>query len=91
MGASTTVIVEFYGIPRQRAGRAELAVPAGTVGEVLAAVVRSCPALTGVIGDGGRIAGHYLVSIDGQRFVREVDEPVPAGQRLLVLSAEAGG
>src|SRR5437867_1397907 len=29
MGASATVIVEFYGIPRQRAGRAELAVPAG--------------------------------------------------------------
>ena len=34
--AETTdlVTVEFYGVPRQRAGRAELAVAAGTVAEM---------------------------------------------------------
>jgi hypothetical protein len=40
---SESVTVEFFGIPRQRAGRAELVVPAGTVAEALAAVGRSRP------------------------------------------------
>src|SRR5207245_10404950 len=48
------VMVEFYGIPRQRAGRAELTVTARTVGDVLAAVERACPGLAGAVQPGGR-------------------------------------
>ena len=36
MREAERVIVEFYGVPRLRAGRAELAVPGGTLREVLA-------------------------------------------------------
>ena len=39
---SGTVTVEFLGIPRQRAGRTDLAVVAGTIAETLAAVERAC-------------------------------------------------
>ncbi len=85
------VIVEFYGIPRQRAGRAELTVPAGTLGEVLAAVERSCPGLPNLVQSDGRLTPHYLLSINGRRFVNNLQQPVEAGQRLLLLSADAGG
>jgi hypothetical protein len=84
------VIVEFYGVPRLRAGRAELPVPPGTVAEVLAAVETACPGLLGLV-EGGRLLPHYLLSLDGQQFVMDLEEQVPAGARLLLLSADAGG
>ena len=91
MANSEQVIVEFFGIPRQRAGRAELAVPAGTVADVLAAVERACPGLAGLVRQDGGLPPHYLLSLGGERFVRDLHEPVPAGGHLLLLSADAGG
>jgi molybdopterin converting factor small subunit len=88
---STRVTVEFFGVPRQRAGRAELVVPAGRVAEVLAAVEGACPGLKGLLRQDGRLAPHYLLSVDGQRFVTDAREPLEAGTRLLLLSADAGG
>lgn len=41
-----TVTVEFFGITRQRAGMAELAVTAGTVSELLQRVEQACPTLS---------------------------------------------
>ena len=89
--ASGLVTVEFYGVPRQQAGRAELVVPAGTLAEALAEVERQCPALAGLAVPGGSPAPHYLVSIDGRRFIRDGQERLRPGERLLVLSADAGG
>jgi hypothetical protein len=85
------VTVEFFGIPRQRAGRAELAVRARTVAELLAAVAQACPGLTGLLDPGGRLPAHYLLSIDGQRFVGDAQEPLRPGERVLLLSADVGG
>ena len=45
MDAEKTITVEFYGLLRQRAGRAELLVPDGSVAETLAAVEKACPGL----------------------------------------------
>jgi hypothetical protein len=85
------VIVEFFGVPRLRAGRSDLAVAPGRLDEVLAAIERSCPRLTGLVRDDGRLAPHYLLSLDGQRFVTDLREELPPGARLLLLSADAGG
>jgi molybdopterin converting factor small subunit len=85
------VTVEFYGIPRQRAGRAELAVAARTVGELLEAVERDCPGLAGLRRPDGRLAAHYLLSIDGRQFVTDVRQELRPGDRVLLLSADAGG
>jgi molybdopterin converting factor small subunit len=85
------VTVEFFGIPRQRAGRAELAVEARTVAELLAALERSCPGLEGLVQADGRLAPHYLLSIDGERFVATEHEPLRPGARVLLLSADVGG
>jgi len=84
------VIVEFFGIPRQRAGRAEIAVPPGMLSDVLAVVERSCPGLAGLV-EAGRLAPHYLLSLNGIRFDAELGQDLRAGDRLLLLSADAGG
>ncbi len=85
------VTVEFYGIPRQRAGRAEVVVSAGTLAEVLAEVERACPSLGSVTQSNGRMASSYLLSVGGQQFVSDLTQPVRTGERLLLLSADAGG
>jgi molybdopterin converting factor small subunit len=85
------VIVEFYGVPRARAGRAEVAVPAATVAAALAAVLDVCPGLRGLFRADGRLAPQYLLSLDGERFVTDLAEPLRAGDHLLLLSADAGG
>jgi hypothetical protein len=84
------VTVEFYGIPRQRAGRAELVVRAQTVGDVLVAVEQACPDLAGLTHD-GHLAAHYLLSIDGRQFVKDGMQRLRGGERILLLSADAGG
>jgi molybdopterin converting factor small subunit len=91
VATAATITVEFYGIPRQRAGRAELVVHASTVAEALAAVERACPGLTGLVRPDGRLVPHYLLSLDSKRFLTEPGEPLESGERLLLLSADAGG
>jgi molybdopterin converting factor small subunit len=90
-GNGNLVTVEFYGVPRQRAGRAELAVAAGTVAELLAAVEQTCPGLAGLRRPDGRLAAHYLLSIEGRQFVTDVRQELRPGDRVLLLSADAGG
>jgi len=85
------VTVEFFGIPRQRAGRAELSVPPGTVWETLAAVEHSCPALAGVCRPDGRVSPHYLLSVNGERFLTDLQYRLQPGDHLLLLSADSGG
>jgi hypothetical protein len=85
------VTLEFFGMPRQRAGRPELCVRAATAAEALAVAAHECPGLAGVVGDDGRLGRHYLLSLDGQRFVTDLRQPLGPGERLLLLSADAGG
>jgi hypothetical protein len=85
------ITVEFYGVPRQRAGRAELAVRAGQLGEALHAIQQACPKLGDLINADGRLASHYLLSIDGAGFVTDMAETLESGARVLLLSADAGG
>jgi molybdopterin converting factor small subunit len=85
------VTVEFFGLPRQRAGRAELTTAARTVRDALEAVRRACPNLAGVLTPDGRVNAQYLVSLNGERFVTDLREPLPPGARLLLLGADAGG
>jgi molybdopterin converting factor small subunit len=88
---SPFVTVEFYGMPRARAGRAELTVSASTAGEALEAIATACPALAHVRQPNGRLAPHYLLSLDGERFITDLAQPLRTGDRLLLLSADAGG
>jgi hypothetical protein len=91
MAGTDGVVVEFFGVPRLRAGCAELLLPPGSVGQLLAAIESACPALKGLRTTDGRPAAHYLLSLDGRAFVADPDLWVAAGERLLLLSADAGG
>lgn len=91
VGSAVPVVVEFLGVPRLRAGCAELTVTAGTVAEALAAVERACPGLGGLLRSDGQLAGHCLLSLNGRQFVEDLQRPLCAGDRLLLLSADAGG
>jgi molybdopterin converting factor small subunit len=85
------VIVEFLGMARFRAGRSEVRVRGGTMRDLLSAVIAQCPKLAGLLSDAGELSRQYLVSIDGERFVDDGSEAVPAGCRVLILGADAGG
>src|SRR5262249_60746359 len=84
------VVGEFYGMARHRAGRAELAVEAATLGELLDEVVKACPALADLRGGDGRPGPAYLTSLDGETFVGDPQRPLTA-DRVLILPADAGG
>src|SRR5437870_2408650 len=84
-----SVTIEFYGIPRQRAGRADITVNAATIEEALFAVQHECPGLDGLVHE-GQLNPHYLLSINGRAFTTDLRQSISA-ERLLLLSADAGG
>lgn len=86
-----TITIELFGIPRARAGVRELAVSATTTGEALAELITKCPTLSDVVNADGGLSPQYLLSLDGKRFVSDVSQPLRPGDRLLLLSADAGG
>ena len=85
------IVVEFFGVPRARAGCAELELPAGTVAETLVRVETVCPGLKGLRRPDGRLAAHYLLSLDGRAFLTDLNQQLSPGDRVLILSADAGG
>jgi molybdopterin converting factor small subunit len=91
MAQPNMVTVEFFGIPRQRAGRGELTACAGTAAAVLAEVEASCPGLQGIVTPEGSLAKHYLLSLNGEEFIKDLRQELKPGVRLLLLSADAGG
>ena len=85
------VTIEFYGVPRQRAGRAELAVEADSARTALVRIAEACPGLGPLLGPGGELLPQYRLAIDAERFLIDLSEPLSAGTRLLLMSADAGG
>jgi molybdopterin converting factor small subunit len=90
MNAAGQITVEFFGVPRLRAGRAELTVTARTVAELLTAIRAACPQLGDVISEND-LSPHYLLSLNGNRFLTEPGQSLKTGDRVLLLSADAGG
>lgn len=91
----TEVRVEFFGIPRQRAGVAETVVivercPA-TLADVIAALRPGFPELAAECFDGVALRAGFVASLAGRRFVDAPDTPVTGSDPLLILSADAGG
>lgn len=84
-----TVRVEFYGLARLRAERAEVLVAAATVGDALAAADAVCSGLRSRCDKA--LSPEYRLSIDGTHFTDDLSEPLAEGQSLIVLGADAGG
>jgi molybdopterin converting factor small subunit len=90
-----TVSVEFYGIPRQRAGtaQAELTVPGDVVrlGDLLIQLAERFPNLAESCLNEGSLCQGYVANLGGRRFVTDPETRVHAGETLLIMSADAGG
>ena len=82
--------VEFLGIPRERAGVAELELEADTLGQLFVALERRFPSLGDVI-DAGRLQSSFLANLNGDTFISDPLTRLSASDCVLILSADAGG
>jgi molybdopterin converting factor small subunit len=91
MNGPHNIRVEFYGMPRQWAGRSELEVPARTLGDVFEQVAARLPVLAEHCFSDGTLQAGYLTNINGQIFTRDPRTPLAPNDAVLLLSADAGG
>ena len=82
--------VEFLGIPRERAGLAEVEVEAETLGQLLAVLENRFPSFGGFL-QGGRLHRSFLANLNGDHFISDPLTRLTARDCLLILSADAGG
>jgi molybdopterin converting factor small subunit len=82
--------VEFFGVPRQRAGIPELEIEAETLGQMLQAVAYRVPSLSELI-HLDRLHPALTASLNGDQFVSDPQTPLAKSDCVLILSADAGG
>ena len=82
--------VEFLGIPRERAGVAELELHADTLGELLQALTVRFPSLDELVAD-DRLRPSFTANLNGDTFVSDPHTPLDTDDCVLIMSADAGG
>jgi molybdopterin converting factor small subunit len=82
--------VEFLGVPRERAGCDELDVEADTLGCLLGTLAARMPGLAELIVV-DRLHPSLAASLNGDRFISDPETPLGDDDRVLILSADAGG
>ena len=85
--------VEFLGVPRQRAGVAELEIEADTLGKLLASLVARFPELADLISAdrADRLQPFVVANLNGDEFVTDPRTRLTDTDCVLILSADAGG
>ena len=82
--------VEFFGVPRERAGIAEIDVEADTLGRLLETLATRMPGLAELIAV-DRLHPSLAASLNGDRFISDPKTPLLDEDCVLILSADAGG
>ena len=82
--------VEFLGVSRERAGIAELEVQAETLGRLLGTLASRMPGLAELI-DVDRLHPSLVANLNAERFISDPGTPLRNDDRVLILSADAGG
>ena len=82
--------VEFLGVPRERAGVAEMDVEAKTLGGLLETLATCMPGLAELIAV-DRLHSSLAASLNGDRFISDPETPLSDEDCVLILSADAGG
>ena len=82
--------VEFFGVSRDRAGMAATDVDADTLGRLLGTLAANMPRLGELI-VGDRLHSSLAASLNGDRFISDPDTPLREDDRVLIVSADAGG
>ena len=86
-----SVQVEFFGIPRQRAGVPSALVTGQRLGEILYELSTIFPKLAETCVDGRRLRPGFVANLNGERFVTDPETALDPGDCLLILTADAGG
>lgn len=84
------VRVEFFGIPRERAGVARARLEAADCGELMRKLAGAFPEFGRDCIDGDQLRPEYLLNLNGRRFTRAADQ-LADDDVVLILSADAGG
>ena len=82
--------VEFLGIPRERAGVSEVEIEAETLGQLLGTLVIRFPDLRELVTESG-LHPSVAANLNGDEFVSDPSTSFNAHDRLILLSADAGG
>jgi molybdenum cofactor guanylyltransferase len=96
VSVSNSVTVELFGVARLLAKTPSVSLslpPDATLSDVLAALAERLPVLAGRVinSSGGGLVSGYTCNINGLEFVRSASATVNPGDRIFVLSADAGG
>ena len=84
------MVVEFLGVPRQRAGVSRLEVQAETLGEALKRVSTQLPGMAALIED-DRLNPAVVANLNGDRFISDPLTRLAERDCVLILSSDAGG
>lgn len=84
------MLVEFLGVPRQRAGISQLKIEAETLGELLGSLAKEVPSFADFIAE-ERLHPAFAANLNGDRFVTDPATPLHKEDCVLILSADAGG
>jgi len=91
---SILISVELFGVPRllAKAKEVSLSLPQdATLAQVFSALAEKLPVLAGrIINEHGLVSG-YSCNINGTDFVRTPGAKIRSGDKILILSADAGG
>jgi molybdopterin converting factor small subunit len=82
--------VELLGLPRERAGVAELDLDADTLGQLLVALTVRFPSFNELITD-DRLNPSFTANLNGDRFISDPRTRLGKDDSVLILSADAGG
>lgn len=82
--------VEFFGVSRVRAGIEEIDVQAGTLGQLLETLAARMPGLAELI-EANRLHPSLAANLNGDRFISDPGTPLRADDRVIIVSADAGG
>jgi len=82
--------VELLGLPRERAGVAELELEANTLGQLLTALADRFPSFSELI-VADRLQPSITANLNGDRFISDPRTRLKEGDSVLILSADAGG
>ncbi len=86
-----SVRIEFYGIPRKRAGVEALEIDASDVGTALTQIAERLPEFAKACLENGNLRPGYVANVNGKTFTTDPNTPLHTGDCLLILSADAGG
>jgi len=82
--------VEFLAVPRRLAGTSEVEVQAETLGQLLTTLAAQFPSLGKFI-TVDRLDTVFVASLNGDQFVSDPATVLGKNDRVLILSADAGG